>query len=104
MARQQQRRQQQSKQDNGKFEEKDGFGTVWHRPDAADNQPSYTGEGLDPDGNPVRVALFTRSNDGKPYRSRNGVRFMRFHIEPPWEDDDPGAVDPEEVDEDDVPF
>jgi hypothetical protein len=66
------------------YTEDPGWGSLFHRPDNEGNQPAYTGQGLDIDGNPIELAIWIR-------KSRNGKKYLRIHIQEPYEADDAGG-------------
>ena len=81
-----------SKNKREEYEEQPGWANLFLRDDATGNQPKYTGVGLDPDGNEIQVAIW-------PKRAKTGTKYLRLHIEPPYESDED-----EEEDDDDIPF
>lgn len=63
------------------YVENPGWASAFRREENEDPQPRYTGTGLSPEGDEVRVAVWVR-------RSSTGLQYLRIHIEPPFEDDD----------------
>ena len=68
--------------------------------DKGDNEkrPDYTGEGLDVDGNPIKVSAWLRV-------SAKGTKFMSCRMEAKTETKAKGKPDTKQVDDDnDLPF
>lgn len=98
------------------YQEDAGWGSAFHRPENEAPQPSYTGNGvLDSDtlkaiheaGGEFQISVWTR-------RARTGTKYLRVHIEAPYqggsedaeldEDEFTGPVGSTGPEEDDMPF
>lgn len=98
------------------YEEEPGWGSAFHRPDNESPQPTYTGTGmLDREtakaiieaGGEFQISVW-------PRRARTGTKYLRFHIEPPYQggsedadlddDDFDGPADSADDDDGDMPF
>ena len=85
------------------YQENPGWGSLFRR-DAQGNQPNYTGQVLDPDGDELQVAIWIRTPKG------GGPKYLRMHLEPPYvpDDDDPIQGDDDQDgtpdDDEDIPF
>ena len=73
------------------YQEEPGWGSLFHRPDNEGNQPQYTGQGLNENGEPVELAIWVR-------KARSGAKYLRLHIQEPYEAD---AAEDDELDVDD---
>lgn len=78
------------------YEETPDYGTVFQRPDNDPPRPGFNGTGvlsaetlkaIEAAGGEFQIAVWTLRNDGKPLRTKDGLRRFRVHIEPPWEGD-----------------
>jgi hypothetical protein len=69
------------------WQEDPGWSSLFYRPDAVDQQPMFTGQGLDPEGLPIEVAIWKRY-------SRNGKPYLRMHVQWPYVEDAPAEADP----------
>lgn len=95
--------QQQTNRDDGnntttgkqEYEEQAGWASAFFRPDAEGDQPHFTGPGKDEDGDDIQVSVWLR-------RSKNGTRYLRIHLEPPFEKEMSGATVEAELDN--MPF
>lgn len=100
------------------YEEESGWGSAFHRPDNEAPQPSYTGTGV-VDLETLRA--IAEAADGNalcefqisvwPRRARTGTKYLRFHVEPPYQGGSEAAdLDDEDFDgnaedsDDDLPF
>jgi hypothetical protein len=79
------------------YVEQDGWMSAFFREDAEGKQPKYTGTGLDHNGNDVQVAVW-------PTRAKTGTKYLRIHIEEPYESDEAEDAEADEDDDDDIPF
>jgi len=78
------------------YEQKPGNITIFKNQKKKDSHPDYSGQGLDLEGNKVRIACWVKT-------SKSGSKFMSCQISPPFEkleDQKPAAEDPN----DDIPF
>lgn len=80
------------------YDEQPGWGSAFHRPENQAPQPSYTGSGmLDPE---TLRAIFDAGGEFQisvwPRRARTGTKYLRFHIEPPYQ----GGSESDELDDD----
>jgi hypothetical protein len=73
------------------FTEEPGWGSAFERDvEKGSNQPEWTGQILDLDGNELQVAVWERT-------SRSGdVDYLRIHIQEPLDDDDDDEEEEEE--------
>lgn len=76
------------------YVEEPGWMSAFFREEAEGKQPKYTGVGKDIDGDDIQVSVW-------PTRSKNGTRYLRIRIEPPYE-----APETPDADDggDDIPF
>lgn len=68
------------------YEEQDGWASAFHRPENEGNQPKFTGQGLDVNGDPIEVAIWVK-------RARSGQKYLRIHIQEPWQGDEDSDLD-----------
>ena len=76
------------------YQENPGWGNVFFREDAQGNQPKYTGQVLDLEGNELSIAIWPRV-------ASTGTKYLRVHLEEVYNPDP--AQTPQE-DDDDIPF
>lgn len=94
-----------SRNNNGSdYEETPDYGSAFERPDNEAPQPRFTGTGvlstetlkaIHEAGGEFQIAVWTR-------RANTGTRYLRVHIEPPYDGGDDQAD--EDEDPDDIPW
>jgi hypothetical protein len=88
-----------ARQQQDGYQENLGWGNVFYRPDNEGNQPDYTGQGVDLDGNDIEIAVWVK-------KSRRGTEYLRIHLRAPYETDTEEEADDDNPndDDEDVPF
>ena len=90
------------RQQQNDYEEQDGWASAFHRPENEGNQPKFTGQGLDANGDPIEVAIWVK-------RARSGQKYLRIHIQEPWQGDEDSDLDDDDFgdhdgDDGELPF
>jgi hypothetical protein len=70
------------------YRESAGWGSAFRR-DAEGNQPNYTGQILDPDGDELQIGIWIRTPRA------GGPRYLRIHVEPPYQPEPDDELDDE---------
>ena len=79
-------------------QEDPGWGSLFRREtEPGRNQPQYTGQVLNPDGDELQVAIWIKT-------ARSGQKYLRIHLEPPYEPDGDDLDGDQLEDDDDIPF
>lgn len=94
------RREQPVERSQSDYTEESGWGSAFHRPDNEAPKPTYTGTGVLDDellkaihdaGGEFQISVW-------PKRARTGTKYLRIHIEPPYEGGENAELDEDEFD------